>query len=483
MEEIELKEKKPNHAIFQFLFPFSLLEGKEDDTADKLKDNGYEWFRLDKLEKEDDYYGKYEIDHEDLENYYLPFTNRILFPKEEDGKGFQRYTKALGMKSTFKAPSYTADFVIHSVDIFICPYQIGLLNVRLDLLNDNELTYSEVLDFGAKFRVMEEKNPVTYIQHDGQSFEHVQNFIFEAVIPDIKDYMSHKSEKNAYFESFPFFEDNRLYVQALISLDEDITEEDVYRFGNLDGFYNENPYISAHNKEFVHAYLQEKAYMRWAPYTYILPDSSGFFILTKQTGSEFSRIANSFYGEFYYGLILTLFHKIVLLKLENNYSDIRIEQDTKQVEKLIHAINTFSSNYFFFELATHSEGKDIFVKLRDRFRVEMLYEDTRSTLESLYQYQDNFTTKQSSSLLQILTLYSVITGILGMNLIVEKLDRNINWKETIDSLSFFEYFALFVIVSGLVISVFLTIRYIAIWFMDKRERRKWRRQIEYPNTK
>ena len=145
--------------------------------------------------------------------------------------------------------------------------------------------------------------------------------------------------------------------------------------------------------------------------------------------------------------------------------------------------NTFSSNYFFFELATHSEGKDIFVKLRDRFRVELLYEDTRSTLESLYQYQDNFTTKQSSSLLQILTLYSVITGILGMNLIVEKLDKNINWTKTIDSLSFFEYFALFVIVSGLVISVFLTIRYIAIWFMDKRERKKWRRQIEYPNTK
>ena len=131
MEEIELKEKKVSFAIFQFLFPFSLLEGKEDDTANKLKENGYEWFRLDKLEKEDDYYGKYEIDHEDLENYYLPFTNRILFPKEEDGKGFQRYTKALGMKKHFKAPSYSAEFVIHSVDIFICPYQIGLLNVQL----------------------------------------------------------------------------------------------------------------------------------------------------------------------------------------------------------------------------------------------------------------------------------------------------------------------------------------------------------------
>ena len=483
MEEIELKEKKVSHAIFQFLFPFSLLEGKEDDTADKLKDNGYEWFRLDKLEKEDDYYGKYEIDHEDLENYYLPFTNRILFPKEEDGKGFQRYTKALGMKSTFKAPSYSAEFVIHSVDIFICPYQIGLLNVRLDLLNESELTYSEILDFGAKFRIMEEKNSITNVLCNGQSFEHVQEYIFECVIPDIKEYMSHKSEKSAYFESFPFFEDNRLYVQALISLDDDITEEDVYRLGNLDGFFKDKPYISTHNKEFVHSFIQEKAYTRWAPYTYILPESSGFFILTKQTGAEFTRIANSFYGEFYYGLILTLFHKIVLLKLENNYSEIRIEQDTKKVEKLIHAINAFSSNYFFFELATHSEGRDIFVKLRDRFRVELLYEDTRTTLESLYQYQDNFTTKQSSSLLQILTLYSVITGIFGMNLMVENLDKDINWTSAFGSLTFYEYIALFVIVSGVAISVFLSIRYIAIWYLDKQERKKWRKQIEYPNTK
>ncbi|WP_455662268.1 hypothetical protein [Pradoshia sp.] len=483
MQEIELKEKKVNNAVFQFLFPFSILEGKEDDTVTKLKENGYEWFRLDKVEKEDDYYGQFEIDHEDLENYYLPFTNRILFPKIEDGKGFQRYTKALGKKSSFIAPSYSADFVIHSVDIFICPYQIGLLNVRVDLLNAEDLTYSQILDFGAKFRVMEEIHSTTTIECDNQSFEHVQDYIFECVIPDIKGYMSHKSEKNAYFESFPFFEDNRLYVQALISLDDELTEEDVYRLGNLDGFFNDKPYISAHNKEFVHAFIQERAYMRWAPYTYILPDSSGFFILTKQTGPEFSRIANSFYGEFYYGLILTLFHKIVLLKLENNYSEIRIEQDTKEVEKLIHAINAFSSNYFFFELATHSEGKDIFVKLRDRFRVELLYEDTRNTLESLYQYQDNFTTKQSSSLLQILTLYSVITGIFGMNLMVDNLDENINWTEALGSLNFYEYFALFVIISGVIISVFLSIRYIAVWYMDKQERKKWRKQIEYPNTK
>ncbi|KMY43335.1 hypothetical protein AC622_02915 [Bacillus sp. FJAT-27916] len=483
MEEIELTEKNVNHAIFQFLFPFSILEGKEDDTANKLKENGYEWFRLDKLEKEDDYYGQYEINHEDLENYYLPFTNRILFPKEENGKGFQRYTKALGLKSHFKAPSYTADFVIHSVDVFVCPYQIGILNVRVDLLNKNELTYSQILDFGAKFRVMEEKNSFTSVICEGQSFDHVQDYIFECVIPDIKEYMSYKSEKSAYFESFPFFEDNRLYVQALISLEGDITEEDVYRLGNLDGFFQDKPYISAHNKEFIHSFIEEKAYMRWAPYTYILPESSGFFTLTKQTGREFSRIANSFYGQFYYGLILTLFHKIVLLKLENNYSEIRIEQDTKKVEKLIHAINAFSSNYFFFELATHSEGRDIFVKLRERFRVELLYEDTRNTLESLYQYQDNFTSKQSSSLLQILTLYSVITGIFGMNLMVDSLNKDVNWTKTIGTLSFYEYIALFVIVSGVGISVFLSLRYIAIWYLDKQERKKWRKQIEYPNTK
>ena len=121
--------------------------------------------------------------------------------------------------------------------------------------------------------------------------------------------------------------------------------------------------------------------------------------------------------------------------------------------------------------------------IRDRFRVELLYEDTRNTLESLYQYQDNFTTKQSGSLLQILTLYSVITGIFGMNLFVDHLTEDIKWTAVLGSLNMYEYMALFVTLSGLVISIFLTVRYISVWFLDKRERKKWRKQIEYPNTK
>ena len=96
MEEIELKEKKVSHAIFQFLFPFSLLEGKEDDTANKLKENGYEWFMLDKLEKEDDYYGKYEIDHEDLENYYLPLRIVSCSQRKKTGKDFSGIQKHWG---------------------------------------------------------------------------------------------------------------------------------------------------------------------------------------------------------------------------------------------------------------------------------------------------------------------------------------------------------------------------------------------------
>lgn len=486
MKPITLTEKKLTEANYQFVFPFSIQRGKEDDLVANLKEKRYKWFRLDHLDNEDDYYGRYEINHESLENYYLPFTNRILFPKKEDGKGFQRYSKKFDINSTFHTKGNSTNFSINSIDITVCPYQLGFLTLRIQLSNPDQTPLSEAIDFASTFRIIEPKDSIYKIEHRGENFEQVEEYLFKEVIPGITEFMERSSEKSAYFESFPFFEDNRFYVSSLITLEqnEKIEESDLFRLGNLDGYKpNGSPHISANNQSFLSTYIDKNVYTRWGPNTYYITEEHGFSCLTTDSGEELKEIGSSFYGEYYYGLLLTLFHKIILLKLSNQYSNIRIEQDTKKVEKLIHAINAFSSNYFFFELATQSQGRDIFTQLRKMFKIEQLFEDTRNTLESLYQYQDNFTSKQSGILLQILTLYSVITGIFGMNLAIEELKGKFEWGKIMHSYSIFEYIALFVTFTGVIISIVLTVHFFYVWYHDKKNRKKWRKQIEYPNTK
>ncbi len=487
MKEPSITEKQVSSADFQFVFPFSLIRGQEDDLVEKLKENQFKWFRLDNLEKEDDFYGRFEIDHENLENFFLPFTNRILFPKKEDGKGFQRYSKMYQTSGKLQTEYSKTSFFIESLDVMVCPYQLGFLTVRIHLDNhQEELNLSEVIHFASEFRIMEQNNPTSKIIYDNQEFDHVEQFLLEQLMPEIKKYMDDSTEDDAYFESFPFFENNHLYVQSLIGLvaEENIEDSDVYRLGNLDSYtQDKKPYISSNNHQFIDQYMDTVVYTRWAPYTYYISDEQGVACITNRTDDIFNDIASTFYGEYYYGLMLTLFHKITLLKVANEYSRVRISQDTKQVEKLIHAINAFSSNYYFFELATNSKGRDIFIQLRERFKVDELFQDTRATLQSLNQYQENFTSKQGNMLLQILTLYSVITGIFGMNLIIEKLQGNIDWSKLLSNYNPLEYLALFVTSTGVIISLFLGFRFIYLWLMDKHTRKKWRKEIEYPNTK
>ena len=377
--------------------------------------------------------------------------------------------------------------MIESLDVTVCPYQLGFLTARIHLDDqDKKLELSEVIHFASEFRIMEQNHPTSKVIYQNQEFDHVEHFLLDQVMPEIKKYMDDSTEDSAYFESFPFFENNQLYVQSLISLGADGTIEDcdVFRLGNLDGYDSEGkPTISSYNQKFIDQYMDSYVYSRWAPYTYYISDEYGVACITNRTDQTFNKMVSAFYGEYYYGLLLTLFHKITLLKIANEYSHVRIEQDTKQVEKLIHAINAFSSNYYFFELASNSKGRDIFIHLRNKFKIDQLFEDTRNTLQSLNQYQENFSSKQGNMLLQILTLYSVITGIFGMNLVIEQIKGNINWSSIFANYNVIEFLALFVTLTGILISIFLSFRFIYMWLMDRKERKKWRKEIEYPNTK
>lgn len=72
----------------------------------------------------------------------------------------------------------------------------------------------------------------------------------------------------------------------------------------------------------------------------------------------------------------------------------------------------------------------------------------------MFEYQSNYTNKRASYLLRILTIYTVISGIYGMNQVIEDLKGPINWRKMQDY-SVFQYFALVVAISGILIGISL----------------------------
>lgn len=142
-------------------------------------------------------------------------------------------------------------------------------------------------------------------------------------------------------------------------------------------------------------------------------------------------LANQMYGQYYYGFLLNIFHKIVLLKLANMHSRLRINHDYEEIDNLIYSINKFSAKFYFLELISQSQGREIFLQLRKVYGNDALFEEVKETLNDLFQYQDKFQSKRRDNLLMILTVFTVVSGIYGMNQVIDDLDGKIQWSKMI----------------------------------------------------
>lgn len=488
MTRIEIEEKKLKSALFQFIFPFSIKSEVEHDIFQFLRNKQFKAFHLNDLEDEKRYYGNFNVSHRDIESYYLPFTNKILFPHSQNEKGFHRFSKALNKGYFLETEQVRIPFDIHSIDVTVGPYQLGFVTIRTQIAQAANFCLSEAIEFAGRFRVMEPRTTrdrKTRIMEGEKTYDKVEKFIFDHLISGITDFFDWENSKGSYFETFPFFEDERMYVQSLICLNEKetITNVEIFRSTGLTGLdARGKPYIGANNLSYIDRYLNDHRYDRWAPNTHYVMEEHCFTCITNEDDEVIPMLARQMYGEFYYGLLLNLFHKIVLLKIANAYSKINLARDEKKIEKLIFTINSFTANFFFLELATQSQGRDIFIYLRKIFKIDLLYDDTKQTLLSLFKYKEQSSSRKNSLLLLILTLYTVIGGIYGMNLVIEDLKGKIEWKHML-SYSPFEYIALFLVLSGLIISAFLGIQSFVQWRIEKREKKMWMSETFVPGKK
>jgi len=451
-----------SRAHMTFLLPFSFDQKRKTETIKSLESSGYNYFRIDEAKlNEGSIYGHgIEVVGKELEQYFYPYIEHKLFPSSPEQKGFHRYTSLIEKKHSMKLREELYDFFTRSIDIIFCPFGIAFLSLRVEM-KDISADLSDVLDFIQHFRAIEpnlkeSEGAMIAISETGQTIS-IQEYLFDQLCPFLKKTVLHDKKLDGHFGSLPYFEDERMFVSTFLVTEPEasISEEHLYRIGNVNGKTPKgDPFISSTNPIYIQRSLSETLHDRWAPHLYMIATDHGFSVVTNRPVNELTNELSQFMGTHYYNLLLHYFYKVMLLRFSFEYSEIEWKKDEFYVKSLIKLINVFSSWYYFIEISTRSEGKELSALFRRTFHIDSLFKEVNTTLSELYKSQENSQATRVNTLLFILTIFTVISGIYGMNLVIPDWEAPSGWKEY-SSYTVFEWISLATAVTGIGLSTYL----------------------------
>lgn len=436
------------------------------------------------MTKQENLYGDgISVDPEELEQYFLPYTEHILFPLSLEEHGFHRFTKYIGQSFTLHTDEGDIPFHIQSMDIILGPFGFSFLTIRVSL-NETEKDLSEILDFAHHFRTVEAKLDeergayILYLEKDSQLSIH--DFLLKTLCPFLGDYLIEDEKMDQYFGSLSYFEDERMLVTAFLFAQNDamITDEQLYRMGSVDGRTADGElFISANNPDYVHRFLKKYLHDRWAPKTYTIVTEHAFMTITTENNEQITRMLSQFVGTHFYNFLLHYFYKTMLLQVAYEYSKIDWDKDEEYVKSLIKFINLFSSLYYNREVSTRSEGKELTDMFRKAFQVESHFDKVSKTLHELYKSQESLAADRMNMLLFILTIFTVISGIYGMNLVIEDWETHSGWKDFVNY-TLFEWISLITAVVGIALSGYLVVTTFVKLFRSKLRKYKTKNQMD-----
>lgn len=449
-----------NQAYMTFLFPFSFKEKERGNLVEHLRKNHFTFFSLDQKDLEKEYYGEnIKVQHEELDQYFLPFLEHKLFPSRTDQQGFLRFSKTVNETFILDVHDTNFSFLINSIDIMVCPFGIGLITIRTEMDQEQE-QLCEVLDFMNHFRVLEPKldeEKGAIIRKGDREFNTTNEFVFGYLCPTLKSFIVHDEKRAGYFGSLPFFEDERMISSGffIATGEHQIKNDHLFRMGQLDGKNPEGKsFMSSTNKEYIERYLNNHLHDRWAPDSYTVTSDHAQITVSIKTPQQLDRPLSQFMGTHHYNLLLHYFYKIMLLRMSFEYSQVQWKQDEDYVEELIELISKFSARYYFGEVSARSEGKELTQTYRKVFHLNSLYEEVKQTLNELYRAQENQANKRHNMLLFMLTVFTVVSGIYGMNLVIEDWKGKTDWSK-VPGYSFFEWISLITALAGISLSIIL----------------------------
>ena len=464
------------HAYMTFLFPFAYQEKKKAELIQLLTHKGFTFFNIHNTELENHFYGDHiQISHEELDQFFYPFVEAKLFPETSSDEGFLRFSQPLELQGTFQVREEAFPFTLLSIDITLCPFEIGVVTLRV-AMQEEARDLSDVLDFIHFFRVMhaklEEEKGSTLTVGD-YTFYSTEELILSYLLPYIKPYLQKNSKMEGYYGSLPYFEDERMLSSAFIVCEEGapIEDEHLFRIGQIDSKKpTGEPFISSTNELYINNYVTEHVHDRWAPNIYTMTSAQAQMTISNLPFSNAQGGLKDFMSTRYYNILIHYFYKIMLLKLTFEHSEIRWGKDKVVVETLIQKISKFSSRYYFGEIAVRTEGRELSQFLQKAFRIPPLYKEIKATLNELYRVQEDLAKGKHSQLLFVLTVYTVISGIYGMNLVIMDWKGEVDWS-LVANYSIFEWITLITALSGIAIAFILilsvSIRSIMNYFRRK----------------
>ncbi|MBO0585934.1 hypothetical protein [Sporosarcina sp. E16_8] len=461
-----------------FTLPLRYDSTRMDDLALTLKANDYSFFQIDKpLIESSVNVDEIPVNEKELKQYFLPYIEDKLFPASLHENGFHRFTKSIMKRFEYKLRDTNIPFVIQSVNLILGPFDIAFLTVKVEL-DCPRTELADVLDFMHHFRAVEpqlaEEQGMVIVCPDNGSILSVRHLLFECLCPFLEKFILHDDKSNSYSGSLPYFEDKRMYVTAFLFSQQDslITDDQLYRMGALDGrLPNGHLFISANNPDYIQRSLNQSLHDRWAPNRYTVITEHAFVTVTNCLPNDMSRELSQYTGTHYYNFILHYFYKIMLLRVSFEYSQIEWGKDEEYVKSLIKFITLFSAGYYSQEVSTRSEGKELSHMFRQAFNIDCLYKEVNTTLHELYKSQENHASDKMNMLLFILTIFTVISGIYGMNLVIEDWESPSGWRE-FSSYTFFEWISLVTALSGIGLSAYLVVTTFGKMMMSKLRRKK-----------
>ncbi|HWI46694.1 MAG TPA: hypothetical protein VNU45_00550 [Rummeliibacillus sp.] len=471
------EESKISRAWMTSMMPFLFIAKKDKVLAEELLSNGFKFFDLQDESQQAAYYGDIHISNVALNQHFLPYIERRLFPNSIEDDAFHRFSKAVPKKGELVIHDRHYFFQLLSVDVVLCPFGVGFVTVRIEL--EKGYSLSETLDFMNHFRILEpktidEKGVRLYVS--SFTFHNINDFIMLYLCPEIQPYIIHDEIRNGYYGSLPFFEDERMLVATYIEVDEDdLSIEQLYRASQLDGYSEDNiPLISAGNTEHMEEYLKTKMNNRYMPKLCdITTEHVQITIAFRQADDVLKEKARiRFMGIHYYNVLLHYFYKLTLLELSFRYSELSWKKDEIYVERLMKQITLFSSKFYFQEVSSRSSSRETAKRLRSIFRIDELFGDVAKTLDALYINQEKTADQRQNQLLFILTMFSVISGIFGMNLVVIEWNDGYDWSK-IFGYSIYEWICLITAVAGILMSAGLLLSTIYTWGRRKIQFKKW----------
>jgi hypothetical protein len=456
-QEVMRMESENTHLIFYY--PFSYRRYDFNYLQKTLKENQFFHFHVE--QKHSNLYGPdVEMSHDLLKQFYYPFIEEKLLNDTPSLVHFNRYSKAMRLLGTMKTKYEEISFTIHSVDVNLCPFGIGIVAIRLQLHAIKDI--NSTLSFMHYFRVLQptidEELGADYMV-DEQHYDNSNELLFSKLVPFLPSFFVDYQANGKNYRKIPFFEDERMYVSGFLQVDEtmELNDEVLFRAGQLNG-RNEvgAPYISSTNETYIENFVKEHCYDRWSPNFFMMTTIQGQIQLTNRHDEHISKYISNFHSTTYYTVLIHYFYKLVLLKLTFQHSELKFSKDKVIVEDLIEQITKFATRYYFSEVSARTEANEVAYYFRKVFKIDEQYREIKETLDELYRIQEDRSNDRLNELLFILTIFSMISGIYGMNLVIEKLGKSLDWSEVFN-FTFYEWSAFLLIIFGLAISALLVI--------------------------